>query len=304
MTRGFVTLATGKDCYYKMSVNMLKSFRLHNPEAKMAILCDRENEFTKHFDDVVILPETYGDYRDKFRLLVDSPYDENFFIEPDCLVYNNLDFFWNKLGNGKDFSAFGWNDSSLSTWFKSEEAVNEIKKHLPQIETMPLFNPGYFFVRRGSACDKMFSDCMNVSQYIVNNPILNKEESLFGGKNLRDDPILCLAMEMNEFVCNAKPSAGLCMSLPSKYTIDKIDIRNGALDVTDSKGKKFNDCSLLHFSTRKANEEGLYPWQITIMNMSYEGKPAWLINIIDSKLVLKLFEIHSKIKRIIKRLIK
>ena len=38
MTRGFVTVATGKEAYYRQAVNMLHSFKLHNPSAKMAIL--------------------------------------------------------------------------------------------------------------------------------------------------------------------------------------------------------------------------------------------------------------------------
>lgn len=93
MVRGFVTLATGNEKYYKMAVNMLHSFKVHNPKAKMAILCDRENEYTDEFDDAVILENVNGNYKDKFRLLVDSPYEESIFIEPDCLIYHNLDFF-------------------------------------------------------------------------------------------------------------------------------------------------------------------------------------------------------------------
>lgn len=92
VTRGFVMLATGDIEYYKMANNMLKSFLLHNPKTKFAIICDRENKYTSYFDDVVILDYMNGDYRDKFSLLVASPYDENFFIEPDCLIYRNLDF--------------------------------------------------------------------------------------------------------------------------------------------------------------------------------------------------------------------
>ena len=97
MVRGFVTLATSNIKYYKMALNMLKSFRLHNPGVPFAIVCDRENEITAEFDDVVILEKANGDYRDKFSLLVNAPYDENIFIEPDCLIYRNLDFFWELL---------------------------------------------------------------------------------------------------------------------------------------------------------------------------------------------------------------
>ena len=54
-------------------------------------------ELGKEHDNVVVLENANGDYRDKFSLLVMSPYDENIFIEPDCLIYRNLDFFWDLL---------------------------------------------------------------------------------------------------------------------------------------------------------------------------------------------------------------
>ena len=48
--KGFVTIACGKDEYYQMACNLLKSYKLHNPDGvPFAILCDRENEYTKQF---------------------------------------------------------------------------------------------------------------------------------------------------------------------------------------------------------------------------------------------------------------
>ena len=58
MTRGFITIATGKEMYYKLALNLLKSYRLYsrNP-LPFAIMCDRENDYTKQFDQVVILEQ-------------------------------------------------------------------------------------------------------------------------------------------------------------------------------------------------------------------------------------------------------
>lgn len=51
MTRGFITIATGKELYYQLAQNLLKSYRLYsrNP-MPFAILCDRENTYTEQFD--------------------------------------------------------------------------------------------------------------------------------------------------------------------------------------------------------------------------------------------------------------
>lgn len=42
MTRGFITLATGKELYYQLARNLLMSYRLYtqNP-MPFAIMCDR-----------------------------------------------------------------------------------------------------------------------------------------------------------------------------------------------------------------------------------------------------------------------
>ena len=59
-------------------------------------------------------------------------------------------------------------------------------------------------------------------------------------------------MAINGFVCHAVPEKAKCMSLPSKYELNRVDIINGKLDVTDKNGTEFKDCALLHFSTRRA----------------------------------------------------
>ena len=304
MTRGFVTLTTGSDKYYRMAVNMLRSFRYHNPDAKIAVLCDKENEYTAEFDDVVVLDNVQGSYKDKFRLLTDCPYDENIFIEPDCFIYRNLDFFWDILSAESDYSSFGWNDSPLKIWFKSDEALQEIKKYLTDIETFPLFNPGYFFVRKGGKCEKMYRDCMDISDYIMSNPILKTDKTLLCNGKLRDDPVLSLAMEVNGFVCNAKPKIGKCISLPSKYRIDTIDFEKGILDVTDKNGKEYKDCSILHFSSRKVFEEGLYLWQKNIIRLVSEGRKGLILKISESKLALLFCNVYMKLKTKFKSIFK
>lgn len=218
MTRGFVTLTTGDIKYYKMAANMLNSFRLHNPETKFAIICDRENEYTAKFDDVVILENAHGDYRDKFALLIKSPYDENFFIEPDCLIYKNLDFFWDLLAKESDFSSFGWNSGGLTRWFRTEEALARIKEYVPKLEgevTDPLFNPGYIFIRKSEKCQKMYEDCCYIASKILADPLYENNGSMMSNGKLRDDPILSVAMMINKFICHAKPNASKCISLPS-----------------------------------------------------------------------------------------
>ena len=275
MTRGFITLATGNIKYYKMASNMLKSFRLHNPGVKFAIICDKENEITSQFDDVILLDKANGDYRDKFSLLIKAPYDENIFIEPDCLIYHNLDFFWDLLSKESDFSCFGWNNGGIKCWFRTEETQQRLLELVPEIENpdaAPLFNPGYFFIRKGDKCKKMYEDCIRIAKIISDDPMLSVYPPIHVRNNLRDDQIFNISMLIHNFKCNEVPEVGTCIFLPSKYKINKIDMKNGILEVTDKRGNVFSDCSLLHFSTRRANEEGLYLWQKVILNCLYKNR--------------------------------
>ena len=307
MTRGFVTLATGNIKYYKMALNMLKSFRLHNPEAKMAIVCDQKNEITSCFDDVILLESANGDYRDKFTLLVKAPYDENIFIEPDCLIYRNLDIFWEMLSKDSDFSCFGWNNGGIKCWFKSAEAQQHLLDLMPEIQNIddaPLFNPGYFFIRRSDACKKMFDDCIKISKAVSEDDFLNSYPPIHVNGKLRDDEIFNIAMHINGFICNEKPEKGKCIFLPSKYTINQIDMCKGILNVTDKTGKEFKECSLLHFSTRRANEEGLYLWQKTITDCLYKKPNSVWAKILNNSFFEYLFAAFRYVKTRLKLLIK
>ena len=301
MVRGFVTLATGDIKYYKMAANMLASFRLHNQGVPISIVCDRTNKYTDMFDDAVILEKPHGNYIDKFSLLIMSPYDETIFIEPDCLIYRNLDFFWNLLSNESDCSSFGWNEGGMECWFKTEETRRRLYKIVPELSEntiVPLFNPGYIFIRKGLKCKKMYEDCLSIAKRISEDSVLKNSPYLLCGRNLRDDPIFSVAMAVNGFICHSKPRKGKCIFLPSKYTIDKIDIIKGELDVTDKNGNKFKNCSLIHFSTRKAMEEGLYLWQKILVEL--KSKNCALCNLLNNKFFYSLCVVFRFVKAKIK----
>ena len=88
-------MATGKRLYYILARNLLISYRLHNPDPQpFALICDRRNEITEEFDDVVIMDSPSFSFNDKLRLADLTPYDETIFIDADCLVVRNLSGLW------------------------------------------------------------------------------------------------------------------------------------------------------------------------------------------------------------------
>lgn len=295
--RGFVTLATGNEYYYKLASNMLKSYKLWNKEEKypFAILCDRENEFTKQFDDVIIINPEYGNYASKFELLLHSPYEENIFIEPDCLIYHNLSSLWDYMSAEYDFTAFGWNGGETDIWFTEEVseklAINEI----------PIFNPGYLFIRPGEVCRKIYKDCFRIATCLLENKEgLKKKKTLpisFVGDTLRDDPVLSVAMQWNECRCIAKPGVGKLLHFPSEKLIC-AHISTGEL-----KTESCDEGKLLHFSTKRTRQ-GLYMQQLTVMKLCLNNAPKWEINIMESNVVLKILGIFCKVRNYVKSISK
>lgn len=164
MTRGFITIATGNAFYYTLAGNLLKSYRLFTDEPyPFAIMCDRENEITAEFDDVVVLEHPLNAFWDKFSLLKKAPYDETIFIDADCLAYADLNAYWDYFRDADDFPASGPNhpiDSEEGPFQKGQVAPFNDRVHWK-----PRICGGLYFIRKGPVCDRLYDDCQYICQH-------------------------------------------------------------------------------------------------------------------------------------------
>ena len=164
MTRGFITIATGDERYYRIAANLLHSYRLVSADPMpFALICDKENEFSKDFDQTILLDAPRYSYLDKLYLPDLIPYDETIFLDADCIAYRDLNDFWIAFENGTDFSAFGkdYPASYPYAWFKPEdtgEFANTIK-------SIPDFIGGVYFLRKGPHLRAFSETC----RYILKN---------------------------------------------------------------------------------------------------------------------------------------
>ena len=152
MTRGFITIATGREIYYQLAKNLLLSYHLFcdNPYP-FAIMCDRENEYTEVFDDVVILEKPLNSFWDKFELLKKSPYEETIFIDADCLAFADLNAYWDYFSKADDFTGSGCNypiDSELGLFQKGR-----VGPYNDRVHWKPDICGGLYFIRKGAVCD-------------------------------------------------------------------------------------------------------------------------------------------------------
>ena len=119
--KGFVTIATGQERYYKLARNLLHSYRLFAKDPfPFAIISDRENEYTSEFDKVIVISDASNSYNDKLKLFRELPFEETIFIDADSLAYGDLNTWWDIFCDAGDFSLFGyaWRDLNCGRgWF-------------------------------------------------------------------------------------------------------------------------------------------------------------------------------------------
>lgn len=190
MTKGFITIATGREEYYQLARNLLRSYRYFckNP-LPFAILADRENEFTAEFDDVIIFPEgASNSYLDKLRLAEFAPYDITIFVDADCLAYGNLNVLFDHFSQADDVSCFGrvLPLEDKTGWFTYEN-LGELREKVSYVVGL---HGGIYYLRRGETARKIFGDAMGfIPEY--------RKYGFRGEFDLGDEPLVALSMAVN-----------------------------------------------------------------------------------------------------------
>lgn len=156
ITKGFITLATGSEDYYRLAKNLLHSYRFFSDRPlPFAILADRENEYTAEFDDVLILKNgANNSYLDKLSLGEYLPYDINIFIDSDCLAFGDLNKIFDCFDNADDFSCFGRTLplDDKTGWFEYEN-LGDLKSKVSYIVGL---HGGIYYMRKGKCATRFF----------------------------------------------------------------------------------------------------------------------------------------------------
>ena len=266
MTRGFITIATGKEMYYKLALNLLKSYRLYsrNP-LPFAIMCDRENDYTKQFDQVVILEQPLYSFWDKFELLVKAPFDETIFIDADCLAYADLNEYWDYFAEADDFTGCGTNYpiESESGLFQAEE----IGEYCGRAHWKPDICRGLYFIRRGEICNALYKECQHISQ----------NYDSFRWPDFcaphADETVLCLAMAVHGL--HAMEADPVNYGILWEATQMEFDIFTGKCTYATQWHPKVEQGRLIHFATSNCTKPP-YIFEVEKLNvmLKYGLKPG------------------------------
>lgn len=194
-TRGFVTVATGKEQYYKIARNLLRSYRFTTKEPlPFAVFCEQENEYTKEFDEVRVYLEATRSYLDKLEMFDLLPFDINIFIDADCLAFRDINRLFDIFEDADDFCCFGrvLPLDDKTGWFEYDNLNDELKKKIDYVVGL---HGGVYYMRRTEKCKAVFDRAKEFSK--------NYADYKFKGKfeTPGDEPVVALSMAVN----NCKP---------------------------------------------------------------------------------------------------
>ena len=254
--KGFVTVATGKESYYRMAHNLLLSYRYHaKTQTPFALLCDRQNEWTADFDQVVIIDTPACSFFDKLRILDLSPYDETIFIDADILVYKDLNAMWDWFKDGPDVGVLGAvypNDSDKGWW-----DVNNLGELKDKVDYKMTCIGGVYYVRKNGQDLPAFREkCKYIEQHYF-----DYQFKLFGDV-LEDETIICLASCVHHFL--PLKDWVEAFAFYSESNILNADILSGTLEFEWTKypGRLYKDTLFIHFGSVFVRNRWLYKEEV------------------------------------------
>ena len=264
MTRGFITIATGKKQYYEIAVNLLRSYRYFAKEKyPFAIIAEEENECTALFDDVILTNEAMHSFMDKLLLMKLCPYDETIFIDADSLAYGDLNAYWDFFEGATDFASLGANyplDQKEGPWYN----VEDIGKYGKEITYKTRVHSGVCFIRKSDKLKKLYDDCMD---------IFNHYDELYfhSFPNSVDECVLGVAMPMNQMKA-VRQKQDMLAAYPCLTTLN-ADILHGVLQYTTPWGGYTEKGILLHWGTAQTYQP-LYRYNVACLRFLLRNEPG------------------------------
>ncbi len=287
MTKGFITVATGSEKYYKMAVNLLHSYRYcSSSPLPFAIIADEHNQFTKEFDQVCIFDAAKCNYLDKLEMFEHLPYDINIFIDADCLVYRDINRLFDEFSDADDFSCFGrvLPLDDKTGWFEYDNLRDDIKT---QIDYVVGLHGGIYYMRKTDLCRKVFDTAKEFS----------KDYYSYGFKgnfaNPGDEPLIALSMAVNKCKPIKHDSSAIYCYWECENSI-KLSMKNNSAYIIPENA--YTD--IVHWGTRFTSKP-VYLKQVSALDLLRENKSGIILTLSDLRYNISI--IYARILSFVKR---
>lgn len=284
--KGFVTIATGDSHYYRLAVNLLRSYRQNSCDpSPFALICDRDCIEAREFDEFVLIKEAHCSYLDKLSLYRYAPYEEVIFIDADSLILNDTRVLWQDFTDKPAFSCYGaaLPLDSRAGWFFYED-MGELKSQLTFGVSM---HGGLYYLRKTEQCSQIFAKALELVNHY-------HQYTFAFFKDPADEPVLALSMALNG--CKPCPVKGRIIFLPSHEGQLRIS-RTGKLML----GKYPCDTIILHFGNRNLPR---FLYQYLLASVDYHRKGGIGSLPMKNHIQLKLKYLHQDTKVFLKQVAK
>jgi len=167
-SQGYLTLAFGPQRYRRMAVALARSLRYHGATKALCIVTDAaglaDPLIRKYYDLRIPLRPEYGkSIEQKLALDLYSPFDDTIFIDSDCIAYRNIDSLWHGELVECDFVALVRGRYSAGFKHPAYKATAFTFRALG-IESIPEFNGGLYFFRKGRHSKRVFEKAREIFQ--------------------------------------------------------------------------------------------------------------------------------------------
>jgi len=219
MKRNILTIATGKEVYINLALNLYLSFaRWHtNSDVSFYLVTDREDLVPdKYKSKLNILSYPEGSIGKGFypKISLDRfiPEGQTIFIDSDCLIFENIEWIFEQF-KGRAVSVIG-SYITEGEWFGN---IKNICEKLG-IDRLPKFNGGVYYLEKGDLVSRVYETAREIE----------KKYDEIGFVRFRGHPadelIMASAMALNEQ--HPIPDDSRIMSdlqaCPGKYHINVI----------------------------------------------------------------------------------
>ncbi|MEM9495934.1 MAG: hypothetical protein AAGA09_08010 [Pseudomonadota bacterium] len=167
MTRGYITLATGRREFIEMAVNLVLSLRKFDPDKEFCLLHDQSIEFLTpqtralfhHLGDVRECPSKPSIANlNKLLGFEGSPFEETMFIDADCIIVkSDMDRHWEKM-SAQDFNIAG-EKAIGGSWYDLDIANLCKELGAPYIARM---NSGVYYFNRSEKAEAVFKTSIDL----------------------------------------------------------------------------------------------------------------------------------------------
>ncbi len=263
--KGFVTIATGNEFFKRLAHNLKRSYDYQHQSERYpwAVLTDKNDDLLSVFDKIIILPNASCSYLDKIKMLSIPLWDENIFVDADCLIYGDISnlFSYFPINGVKHIGKCLPITATGKGWFD----IENIGKYKPKVNFKIYSNGCLIFYDNSGKTLEVYNTCLDIVEHWAD---LKFREFIHPA----DEPILALSMTINDCPpIEDNMEKFLCFYRVHRRNIIQIDILKGVMSYRSKwDDVKYENVEIVHWGN---SETTGYLYKSEVLKL--KGVSSW-----------------------------